>query len=80
LPGASPLNRIAMRPFRSELIALADRLDDLERPVSGAGILDVHRLLTQPDSILYVRPSFDEQPRDIGAELGAILDGLEVCR
>ena len=79
-PGASPLNRTALRPFRSELIALADRLDDLERPVSAAGILGVHRLLTEPGSVLYSRPSFDKQPRDIGAELGAILDGLEVCR
>jgi len=80
LPGASPLNRPALRPFRAELIALADRLDDFERPVSAAGILGVHRLLTEPGSVLYSRPSFDKQPRDIGAELGAILDGLEVCR
>ncbi len=80
LPGASPLNRPALRPFRSELIALADRLDDLGRPVSAAGILGVHRLLTEPGSVLYSRPHFDAQPRDIGAELGAILDGLEVCR
>ena len=78
-PGAAPINRFALRPFRSELIALADRLDDLERPVSAAGILGVHRLLTEPGSVLYSRPSVDT-PRDIGAELGAILDGLEVCR
>ena len=80
LPGASPLNRPALRPFRAELIALADRLDDFERPVSVAGILGVHRLLTEPGSVLYSRPLFDAPPRDIGAELGAILDGLEVCR
>ena len=80
LPGSSPLNRRALRPFRSELVALADRLDDLGRPVSAAGILGVQRLLTEPDSVLYALPYFDEQPRDIGAELGAILDGLEVCR
>jgi len=79
LPGASVLNRSALRPFRSELIALADRLDDLERPVSAAGILGVHRLLTESGSVLYARPSVDT-PRDIGAELGAIFDGLEVCR
>jgi len=80
LPGSSPLNRFALRPFRSELITLADRLDDLGRPVSAAGILGVRRLLTEPDSVLYARPYFDKQPREIGAELGAILDGLEVCR
>jgi len=80
LPGVSPLNRLAMRPFRSELIALADRLDDLAQPVSAAGILGVQRLLTEPASVLYTWPEFDDRPRDIGAELGAILDGLEVCR
>jgi hypothetical protein len=80
LPGASPLNRAALRPFRSELIALADRLHDHGQPVSAAGILAVRRLLTEPDSVLYARPLFAERSRDIGAELGAILDGLEVCR
>ncbi len=53
LPGASPLNRVALRPYRADLIALADRLDDLERPVSAAGMLGVRRLLTDPDSVLY---------------------------
>jgi hypothetical protein len=76
LPGASPLNRVALRPFRAELIALADSLDDLGRPVSAAGILGVRRLLTEPDSVLYA----DEQPRNIGAALGAIIDRLEVRR
>ena len=52
----SPLNRFALRPFRAELIALADRLDDLERPVSAAGILGVHRLLTESGSVLYRGP------------------------
>ncbi|MGD0715070.1 MAG: hypothetical protein ABSB24_12940 [Gaiellaceae bacterium] len=80
LPGASPLNRVALRPFRAELIALADSLDDLGRPVSAAGILGVRRLLTEPGSVLYARPYFDERPRNIGAELGAILDRLEVRR
>jgi hypothetical protein len=74
---ASPLNRAALRPHRAALIALADRLDDLTRPVSAAGILAVHHLLTQPDSVLYAS-YFDERPRNAGAELGAILDRLEV--
>lgn len=30
--------------------------------------------------VAYARPYLDEQPRDIGAALGAILDGLEVRR
>lgn len=77
-PTVSPLNRSALRPYRAELIALADRLDDLCRPVSAAGILAVHHLLTEPDSALYAHYHFDERPRNVGAELGAILDRLEV--
>ena len=77
-PTASPLNRGALRPYRTELISLADRLDDLVRPVSAAGILAVHHLLTEPDSVLYARYDFDERPREVGAELDATLDRLEV--
>jgi hypothetical protein len=80
LPGASPLNRVALRPYCAELIALADRLADLERPVSAAGMLAVRHLLTEPDSVLYARPGADEMPRDIGRELIAVLDRLEVHR
>lgn len=78
MPGSSPLNRPALRPYRAELIALADRLDDLGRPVSAAGILAVSRLLTEPGSVLYMQPYFDERRRDIGAVLGTIVDRLEV--
>ncbi len=78
LPGASPLNRVALRPYRSELIALADRLDDIARPVSAAGILGVHHLLTEPNSVLYARPLADELPLDIRCELVAVFDRLEV--
>lgn len=78
MPGASPLNRVALRPHCAELIALADRLDDLERPVSISGMHAVRRLLTDPDSVLYARPLPDELPRDIPRELGAVRDRLEV--
>ena len=78
LPGASPLNRVALRPYCAELLALADRLDDLDRPVSAAGMLGVRRLLTEPDSVLYARPLPDELPRDIARELFSVLDRLEV--
>ena len=80
LPGASPLNRVALRPYCAELIALADRLDDLERPVSAAGLIGVRQLLTAPDGVLYARPCADEPPHDIGRELVAVLDRLEVRR
>lgn len=78
MPGASPLNRATLRPYRAELIALANRLDELERPVSATGILAVWRLLTEPGSVLYTQPYFDERRRDIGAELATVLDSLEV--
>jgi hypothetical protein len=80
LPGASPLNRVALRPYCDELIALADRLADLERPVSATGMLAVRHLLTGSDSVLYARPGADELPRDIGRELIAVLDALEIRR
>ena len=77
-PTGSLLNRPALRPHRAELIALADRLDDLARPVSAAGILGVHHLLTEPGSVLYAGSFLDDRPRDVGAELGVTLDRLEV--
>jgi hypothetical protein len=80
LPGASPLNRVALRPYRSELIALADRLDDLDRPVSAAGVLAVRHLLTEPGSALYARGWMDEPAPNPGRELVAVLDSLEVRR
>jgi hypothetical protein len=76
----SLLNRRALYAHRSVLIAIADRLGDVERPVSAAGVLAVQRLVTQPDSPLYARSGPDGPTRDTGAELGAILDRLEVRR
>ena len=76
LPGASPLNRVALRPYCAQLIALADRLDDLERPVSPTGMQAVRRLLTDPDGVLYARPFVG----DIGRELAAMVRRLEVDR
>ena len=76
LPGASPLNRVALRPYCAQLIALADRLDDLDRPVSISGLHAVRRMLTDPDGVLYARPFAG----DIGRELVAVLDRLEAHR
>lgn len=82
LPGAVPLNRIGLRPCRALLVAIADRLEALDRPVSPSGIITVQRLLTEPGSVLYAQSSFDERPldtdTDTGAVLGAILHHLEV--
>ena len=78
--GAVPLNRSGLRPCRANLVALADRLEALDRPVTPSGILAVHRLLTEPGSVLYARSSFDKRPleTDTGAVIGAVLHQLEV--
>ena len=75
LPGASPLNRVALRPCCAELLAIADRLDDLDRPVAPVGIRAVRRLLTEPGSALYARDGLD--PR---FELRSVLRSLDVHR
>jgi hypothetical protein len=61
LPGAVPLNRAAVRPFRQELEALASLLDGA-RPVTARGVLLAEQLLSSPSS-----PLFD---RDAAGELG----------
>jgi hypothetical protein len=54
LPGAVPLNRAAVRPFRHELELLADTLA-AESPVCARGVLLAEQLLTSPRSPLYDR-------------------------
>jgi hypothetical protein len=55
LPGASPVNRVAVRAARSNLLALASRLADLDRPVTARGVLLVEKLLTDSRSAFYDR-------------------------
>jgi hypothetical protein len=50
---ASPLNRRGLRPHTAEIKSLADLVGDLDRPVSGAGIVLVRDLLTDGGSPLY---------------------------
>jgi len=76
LPGASPLNRVALRPHVHELTVLADRLADLDRPVSPAGILAVQRLLTDPDGPFYAR-GYDASEAPTTRALARALAGLE---
>jgi hypothetical protein len=54
LPGAVPLNRAAVRPYRQELEAIAAALESGE-PVSARGVLLVQDLLSSPSSPLYDR-------------------------
>ena len=70
LPGASPLNRIAVRNSSGLLRSLGERLDD-DRPVSAFGMLHLELLLGDPSSPLY--DEHDELlPRAIARVLGAL--------
>jgi hypothetical protein len=53
LPSASPLDRGVVRECRSQLLELAARLCDLDRPVMPRGILLTERLLSGAQSPLY---------------------------
>ena len=54
LPGAVPLNRVAVRPHRRDLETLAAVLDGPE-PVTAQGVLLAEQLLSSPASPLYDR-------------------------
>ena len=68
LPGASPLNRRAARPFADRFRQLADLVDDPATPVSARGILLAESLLTDGDSPLYDRARASR----LGAELARV--------
>ncbi len=73
LPGAVPLNRRGVRPYTAALVALADRVGDLSRPVAPRGMLLVEDLLVGGDSPLYARENLDRLPgnlREIEHALG----------
>jgi hypothetical protein len=76
LPGASPLNRAGVRPHADKLELLAERLADLERPVSAMGILLVQDLLTQGGSPLYDGSRSDDLPAAVGRALLALEPAL----
>jgi hypothetical protein len=44
LPGSAPIDRLAVRGARAQLLLLAGRLSDLDRPVAPRGVLLVERL------------------------------------
>jgi hypothetical protein len=53
LPGASPINRGAVRAVTEPMLELADRLEDLERPAGARGVLLLDGLLLDGDGPLY---------------------------
>jgi hypothetical protein len=58
LPGAVPLNRAAVRPYRTELAAISTLLDG-DAPVTARGVLLAHELLSSPSSPLFDRELVD---------------------
>ncbi len=60
LPSAHVFNRAAVRVETERLLALADRLTDLERPVAPRGVLLVERLLDDVSGPLRDRDRADE--------------------
>ncbi len=77
LPGASPLNRVAARPYAELLDELAERLAALDRPVTPQAILEVKDLLTSPNSALYARERASELHTSLLMSLHS-LDALTV--
>jgi hypothetical protein len=74
LPGASPLNRTAVRPHLGLVRQLAARMDAVDEPVRPRGILLVQDLLTSPESSLYARDRAGELHDDL-VDCLAALDG-----
>ena len=73
LPNASPLDRGAVRACRAQLLDLASRLCDLERPVMPRGVLLVERLLDAGSGLLFGRTG----TRLLGLELKRTRVALE---
>jgi hypothetical protein len=73
LPGAVPLNRAAVRPFRQELEALAARLDGPD-PVTARGMLLAQQLVSNPASPLYDRDAAER----LGPTLRRVMSTLEI--
>jgi hypothetical protein len=72
LPGASPLNRVAVRTARPQLLALASRLADLETDVLPRGVLLADRLVSDTHSPLYDRARADRARADAERALAAL--------
>jgi hypothetical protein len=65
LPGASPLNRRAVRPYRDQFAELARLVDDPSHEVSARGVLLVESLLTDSASPLYDRDRTDRLAQEV---------------
>jgi hypothetical protein len=77
LPSATPLDRSAIRESRAQLLELASRLFDLDRPVTPRGMLLIDRFLCDGSGPLYGHG----EPRRLRleiAKLHAALDGSDL--
>jgi hypothetical protein len=70
---ASPVNRKAVRAEATQLLALGDRLANLEHPVAARGVLLVQHLLTDGLSPLYDA----EHPEALQFYVDAAIEALE---
>ncbi len=75
LPGAVPLNRSVVRPYRQELEALAATLDG-KQPIGARGMLLAERFLSSPASPLYDRAAADT----LGPRLHRVITTLQSSR
>jgi hypothetical protein len=75
LPGAVPLNRSVVRPYRQELEALAATLDG-KQPIGASGMLLAERFLSSPASPLYDRAAADT----LGPRLHRVITTLQSSR
>ena len=73
LPGATPLNRLAVREHTAQFEALAGRLEDLDRPISPRGLLMLNELLADEYGPLYVT----YRATELRATLARIEGGLQ---
>jgi hypothetical protein len=73
LPSASPLDRLAVRECRAQLLELASRFFDFDRPVSPRGVLLAERLLASSAGPLYGHGD----PRRLRLELRRIASTLD---
>ncbi len=71
--GPSPINRGAVRRESERIVALAERLEALDRPVSARGVLRCEHLLVDSSGALYER----ERSAELAGELDRIANELE---
>ena len=72
LPGASPLNRVAVRGHEDLIARLRERLADLGAPVEARGVLMAEWLLGDLTSPLYDRRRADAVPRSLTRVIAAL--------